>query len=80
LSKQGEILSSCGKGQGQHMEKNHFKKIKPFFWQVFLGVSVFTSLTGFRESMAGGRGNIGDSTTYLKFPISVGCFLLQRNG
>jgi hypothetical protein len=66
------------KDRGNTWEKIS-KKIKPFLAS-FLRVSVFTSLTGFRESMAGGRGNNGASTTCLKIPISVGCFLLQRNG
>jgi hypothetical protein len=33
LSKQSEILSSCGKGQGQHMAK--IKKKEPFVGQLF---------------------------------------------
>jgi hypothetical protein len=31
LSKQAEIPSSCGKGQGLHMEQKSGKKIQPFF-------------------------------------------------
>jgi hypothetical protein len=36
LSKQAEIPSSCGKGQGLHMEQKSGKKIQPFvFWRIF---------------------------------------------
>jgi hypothetical protein len=45
LDKQAEIPSSCGKGQGLHMEQKSGKKIQPFFWQFFVEVSVFTALT-----------------------------------
>jgi hypothetical protein len=36
LSKQAEIPSSCGKGQGLHMEQKSEKKIQPFFLANFL--------------------------------------------
>jgi hypothetical protein len=45
LSKQAEIPSSCGKGQGLHMEQKSGNKIQLFFWQFFLEVSVFMALT-----------------------------------
>jgi hypothetical protein len=45
LSKQVEIPSSCGKGQGQHMEKKSGKKICCYWGAIFLEVSVFMALT-----------------------------------
>jgi hypothetical protein len=41
LSKQAEIPSSCGKGQGQHMEKKSGKKISCFFIIFFRGLSFY---------------------------------------
>jgi hypothetical protein len=41
LSKQAEIISDCGKGQGQHMEKKSGKKISHFFGNFFRGLSFY---------------------------------------
>jgi hypothetical protein len=42
LSKQGEIPSSCGKGQGQHMEKKSGKKISRVWGAIFFrGLSFY---------------------------------------
>jgi hypothetical protein len=46
LSKQAEILSSCGKGQGQHMEKNQEKNIRRFFLAIFFRGPSFYSADG----------------------------------
>jgi hypothetical protein len=44
-SKQNEILSSCGKGQRQHMERKKSEKNEMFCFVNFLEVSVFSLLT-----------------------------------
>jgi hypothetical protein len=41
LSKQAEIPSSCGKGQGQLMEKNQEKKSAVFLGNLFRGLSFY---------------------------------------
>jgi hypothetical protein len=41
LSKQAEIPSSCGKGQGLHMEQKSGKKIQPVFFGEFFKRSQF---------------------------------------
>jgi hypothetical protein len=45
LSKQAEIPSSCGKGQGLHMDQKSGKKKFSLFFGNFFEVSVFTALT-----------------------------------
>jgi hypothetical protein len=41
LSKQAEIPSSCGKGQGLHIEQKSGKQIQPFFFGEFFKRSQF---------------------------------------
>jgi hypothetical protein len=41
LPKQAKIPSSCGKGQGQHMEKKSGRQNQPFFGNFFGGLSFY---------------------------------------